>query len=325
MGAAGSRWAAVVYNPVKIDVRTLRPLVELTAVAEGWGETRWVATSIEDSGYGAAAALVRSGAAMVIAAGGDGTVRSVAEALAGTGVPLAILPSGTGNLLARNLDLPLADLSKSVTIAFSGRTRPIDIGAVAITRGDGSVDVHAFLVMAGVGIDAQIMATTNPALKRTVGWLAYVDAGMRAIPTARPFRVRYRLEGHHEHSAHVSTIIVGNCGLLPGGIELLPGALVDDGLLDVAVLQPKGLLGWLQVWRRVTWQNRALRKSSIGRRIIRAAQRGGPSKTITYLRSSGITIGVDDPREIELDGDDFGAGRSARFTARPGALAVRVA
>jgi diacylglycerol kinase family enzyme len=324
MGAAGSRWAAVVYNPVKIDVDGLRPIVELTAVAEGWGETRWVATSVEDPGAGLTRVLVEWGAGLVLAAGGDGTVRSVAEALVGTGVPLGILPSGTGNLLARNLDLPLSDVSRSVTIAFTGTTRDIDIGEARIARGDGSTDSHAFLVMAGVGIDAQIMANTNPALKRAVGWLAYVDAGLRAIPVSRPFRVRYRLQGHSEHSAHVSTVIVGNCGLLPGGIELLPGASVDDGLLDIAVLQPKGLVGWLQVWRRVSWQNRALRRFSIGRQIIEANQRGGAGKTITYLRSSGVTIGLDDPNAVELDGDDFGSGTAVAFSTRPRALAVRV-
>lgn len=324
MGAAESRWAAVVYNPVKIDVDALRPIVELTAIAEGWGDTRWAETSIEDPGAGITAALVADGASMVFAAGGDGTVRSVAEALAGTGVPLAILPSGTGNLLARNLELVLSDVSHSVAQAFTGITRNIDIGEVLIEREDGSIDTHGFLVMAGVGIDARIMASTNPALKRAVGWLAYVDAGLRAIPNAQPFRVRYRLEGRHEHSAHVSTVIVGNCGLLPGGVELLPDAAVDDGLLDIAVLQPKGLWGWVQVWRRVTWQNRALRKSSIGRQIIKARARGVKSKTITYLRSPGVLLSLDEPNEVELDGDDFGSGRSVRFTTRPGALGVRV-
>ncbi|RUR01777.1 diacylglycerol/lipid kinase family protein [Labedella endophytica] len=324
MGAAESRWAAVVYNPVKIDVDTLRPIIELAAVSEGWGETRWAETSVEDPGAGITSALVADGAAMVFAAGGDGTVRSVAEALGETGVPLAILPSGTGNLLARNLDLVLSDVSQSVTHAFTGTTRNIDLGDVRIEREDGSIDSHAFLVMAGVGIDARIMASTNPALKRAVGWLAYVDAGLRAIPTAKPFRVRYRLEGRHEHSAHVSTVIVGNCGLLPGGIELLPDAAVDDGLLDIAVLQPKGIWGWVQVWRRVTWQNRALRRSSIGRQIIKARARGVASKTITYLRSSGVLLTLDESNEIELDGDGVGSGRSVRFTTRPGVLGVRV-
>jgi diacylglycerol kinase family enzyme len=325
MGAAAeSRWAAVVYNPVKIDVATLRPIVELAAVAEGWGETRWAETSVDDPGAGMTARLVADGASMVLAAGGDGTVRSVAESLAGTGVPLAILPSGTGNLLARNLDLALSDVATSVTHAFTGMTRNIDIGEVRIERLDGSIDTHGFLVMAGVGIDARIMASTNPALKKAVGWLAYVDAGLRAIPTAQPFRVRYRLTGKHEHSAHVSTVIVGNCGLLPGGIELLPDAAVDDGLLDIAVLQPKGIWGWLQVWRRVSWQNRALRKSSIGRQIITARQRGVQSKTITYLRSEGVLLSLDEPNEVELDGDDFGRSRSVRFSALPGALGVRI-
>jgi len=318
-----TRRAAVVYNPVKVRVADLRALIEPAAAEAGWAETQWVETSVEDPGEGVTRELARAGIDMVFAAGGDGTVRSVAQGLRDSGASLAIIPSGTGNLLARNLNLPLSDVPASVAIAFQGTDRKIDLGIVTIGREDGPDEKHAFLVMAGMGIDATIMANTNPALKKAVGWLAYVDAGMRALPKARPFKIRYQLRGRHEHTAHVSTILFGNCGTLPGNIELLPDAVVDDGLLDIAFLQPKGVFGWVQVWRKVRWENSALAKSSLGRTIVKATDNGGP-KMVTYLRSESTTIVLEEPQEIELDGDEFGRATRARFSTDAGALLVRV-
>jgi diacylglycerol kinase (ATP) len=322
MSESGPRRAAVVYNPTRITAAMLRPLIEPAATAAGWGETLWYETTIDDPGKGLAREAVRAGAEMVFAAGGDGTVRSVAEGLRDSGAALALLPSGTANLLARNLSLPVGNAPDNIAIAFTGRTRQIDLGIATLSRVDGTIEEHGFLVMAGMGIDADIMANTNETLKRTVGWLAYVDAGIRVIPNAGPFRIQYQLDEKPIHSAHVSTILFGNCGTLTGGLEMMPDAIIDDGLLDVAVLQPKGTLGWIDIWRKLRWENGFLRRSSIGRRIIRATS--GNASTITYLRSSGITVSIDQPREVELDGDGFGQVTGVRFAADAGALAVRV-
>jgi len=315
--------AAVVYNPTKVDVDQLRSSVAKVADASGWQEPTWFATTQEDAGQLLTQNAVADGIDMVCAAGGDGTVRAVVEGLRGTEVPMGVIPAGTGNLLARNLDLPIASIDEAAAIAFGGVSRKIDVGLARITREDGSVDENAFVVMAGMGIDAAMIANTNETLKKTVGWLAYVDAGVRSLPKARPFRVRYRLEDRPEHSAHLSTILFGNCGTLTGGIELMPEALVDDGLLDITVLQPKGLLGWLQVWRKVRWENSVLRRSSIGRSIIRLTDTGG-SATVTYLRASSAAVRLDELRDIELDGDEFGTTRAAEFIVLPRALTVQV-
>ena len=314
--------AAVVYNPTRVTESMLRTLIEPAAADAGWGETLWFETTIDDPGRGVTREAVRAGASMVFAAGGDGTVRSVAEGIRDSGADLALVPSGTGNLLARNLGLPIGNIADAVSIAFTGRTRMIDLGIATLSRVDGSIEEHGFLVMAGMGIDADIMANTNEALKKTVGWLAYVDAGIRMLPDAGPFRIQYQLDDKPVHSAHVSTILFGNCGTLTGGLEMMPDAVVDDGLLDVAVLQPKGTLGWIDIWRKLRWENGFLRRSSIGRRIIRATS--GNASTITYLRSSGITVSLDKPRDVELDGDGFGVVAGVRFAADAGALAVRV-
>jgi diacylglycerol kinase (ATP) len=312
-----------VYNPIKVDLERLRASVAAAESAAGWAETEWLATSETDAGQDVTRTAIERGASVVIAAGGDGTVRAVAEALRETGVALAIVPAGTGNLLARNLQLPLGSLDDSTAIAFGGSDRAIDVGVVVLTAPDGDRSEHVFLVMAGLGLDAEMIASTRPDLKKQVGWLAYVDAGMRVLPKSKPFRIRYSLDGRTDRPAHVSTILVANCGLLPGNIQFLPDAQIDDGVLDIAVLQPKGVLGWLTIWRRVTWENGVLRRSAVGRRII-ARTESSNERVMTTLRGERIRIALETPTEFEIDGDEFGPVRSVSLRADPGALLVRM-
>src|SRR5690606_29649361 len=144
-----------------------------------------------------------------------------------SGVPMAIVPSGTGNLLARNLDLDFA-MDTAIATAFTGTDRRIDLGIAEIRREDGTDEEHVFLVMAGLGLDAKMIAKTNAKLKKAVGWLAYVDAGVRALPELQPVRLRYSLSGLPERTLTAHTMIIGNCGSLPGGILLIPEAKPDD-------------------------------------------------------------------------------------------------
>lgn len=317
------RYAAVVYNPIKTPLKKLRKNVNAAASRAGWAETLWFSTSETDAGQNATRRALRQGASVVLAAGGDGTVRAVAEALRDSEVPLAIVPLGTGNLLARNMQLPLGSLEESARIAFGGVDRAIDVGVASVTGLDGATSDYVFLVMAGLGLDAQMLAATRSDLKKQVGWLAYVDAGVRVIPKSEPFRIRYSLAARAERHAHVSTILVANCGLLPGNIQFLPDAEIDDGILDIAVLQPKGVLGWLKIWRRVTWENGVLRRSSVGRRIIRLNEDMN-ERTMTTLRAGDIRIALEMPQAFELDGDEFGVVRSVFLRADPQSLIVKV-
>ncbi|MCU1586137.1 MAG: diacylglycerol kinase [Microbacteriaceae bacterium] len=318
---AAERHAAVVYNPIKVDLKTLERQVGAAQRKSGWAETQWFPTSVEDVGQGITKTAIDRGAAVVIAAGGDGTVRAVAEALRGTEVPIALVPSGTGNLLARNLNLTLTNQVESIGAAFTGTDRMIDLGVATIVRENDDTEEHAFLVMAGLGLDAKMIALTNPKLKKTVGWLAYIDAGMRALPDLKPVRLRYSIDGEIERVTSVHTIIVGNCGALPGGILLIPDAKPDDGILDIAALKPSGPFGWLKVWNKVTWENGVLRKSALGRSIIDLT---ADVKDVLYATGKDLKMTVDTPQEFQLDGDEFGEAKSVHAWVDPGALAVKI-
>ncbi|MFJ3489982.1 diacylglycerol/lipid kinase family protein [Leifsonia aquatica] len=314
---------AVIYNPVRIDVPRVRAAVEAAAERAGGVELIWLETTPEEGGGAQAREALARGATLVLAAGGDGTVRAVAEALRDRGATLGLLPSGTGNLLARNIGVPYANVEEACAIAFDGETRAIDLGVATATREDGERTEHAFLVMAGVGIDATMIANARPELKRRFGWLAYVDAGFRALPKARKVRIRYRLDAGQERSAHVSTILIANCGTLPGNMELIPDGAVDDGLLDVAILQPESVFGWLAIWRKVTWENRVLRKSALGRRIIRFTDRAIRTR-LSYLRGADVRLRMEQPAPFELDGDAFGDVVALDLAVDEGGLRVRV-
>lgn len=313
--------AAVVYNPIKVDVQKLRATVAAAAADAGWRAPIFFETTEEDPGQGGTGSAIRRGASVVLAAGGDGTVRAVAEALRGTGVPLAVLPSGTGNLLARNLELPLTNLETAVSAAFTGTDRAIDLGLVTITRVDGSSEEHAFLVMAGLGLDAKMIKNTSTKLKKAVGWLAYIDGIARSLPELKPVRLTFRLDGGVPRSLNVHTILVGNCGVLPGGFLLMPDARPDDGRLDIAALRPRGPFGWAKVWRKVAWENGVLRKSALGRKIIDLSK---DVRDVMYLTTRDIRMTVEHPQEFQLDGDEFGEAKTVHAWVDPGALTVRM-
>lgn len=313
--------AAVVVNPVKIDAKRLRTVVAATEQAAGWGETLWYETTLEDAGHEVARRAVADGAAVVMAAGGDGTVRAVAEGLRGTGVPIGLLPVGTGNLLARNLGMTLTNLEQAVTTVFTGGDHFIDLGVIDITREGGAHEQNVFLVMAGLGIDAKMIANTRSSLKKRVGWLAYVDGGIRALPSVRPVKVKAQLDGSAWRTFSAHTVIVGNCGSLPGGILLIPDAEPDDGILDIVAFRPEGWFGWLKVWNKLTFENGVLRKSAVGRRIIDLTH---DVRSVSYRRGRDMAVRLDEPEEIQLDGDDFGLAVALHIGIDPGALAVRV-
>ena len=329
--------AAVVYHPLKTDLVSLRKAVRRYEAETGWAVTRWYETDAQDAGVAVTHRAVAEGASLVLGSGGDGTIRALAEALRGTGVPLAVIPQGTGNLLARNLGMPLGDVDTAVRGAFLGGNRPIDLGVITITRpGEGSgirppshaaaradeeQSEHVFLVLAGMGLDARTISATKSTLKKRLGWLAYVDAGMRTMIQESPLQIHYSVDGSAVHPMTVYTVMIGNCGLLPGGVLLIPDAQLDDGLLDVVALRPLGAFSWLRIWRKIGWENGVLRKTKVGRRMIDLVN---DTRNVSYLRAASYALSVTQPEPIQLDGDDFGLAVAAKGRVDPGALLVRV-
>ncbi len=309
--------AALVYNPTKVDEKRLRAAVRELSKDAGWSPPSFHPTTIEDAGQEAARDAIAHGADVVLVAGGDGTVRAVAEAMAGTGIPLAIVPSGTGNLLARNLGLPLAAPEAMIRAALGEFRYPIDIGWAALTRENGETSEHAFVVLAGIGLDADMIANTRPDLKKSVGWVAYVDGAARSLPNAKPFRIVYQMDESRLHSTKVHSVLFANCGTLPARIALIPSASIADGELDVAIIQPSGPFGWLGVWRKIWWDNSVLRRFRAGRLVL---QRRGRDASVRYLRGKVAEAAATQPTSIELDGDEFGEAVRIRCRIAPGAL-----
>jgi diacylglycerol kinase family enzyme len=314
-------FASVVYNPIKVDLPEIRRAVESAESEHGWGPTLWLETSPDDPGQGVAAKAVRDGSRVIIAAGGDGTVRAVAEAVAGSDASLSLLPSGTGNLLARNLSLTLDDVDHSIHTAFGGEDRRIDLGRIDIENAEGAKSSHAFVVMAGLGLDAKMLANTDDELKAKVGWLAYVGALGKAMRDTNQLDLRYRLDGGKTVSTRAHTIIVGNCGSLPANVLLLPDAAIDDGLFDIVLLRPNGLWGWLQIWFKIIWENGVLRRTEAGRKLLGTVKE---VRVLRYFTGTQIDIRLDRAQDIELDGDSAGTARAARLRIDRGGLTVRV-
>lgn len=313
--------AAVVYHPLKTDLAALRSAVRRHEARAGWAPSTWHATTEHDAGQNLTRQALADGASLVLASGGDGTVRAVAEALRGSQVPLAVIPQGTGNLLARNLGAPLYDLDESVRAAFHGENRPVDLGIVTIIRPDESEDEHVFLVLAGMGLDARTITATRSSLKKTLGWLAYVDAGMRTMMKDAPLQIHYSVDSAPVKSLTVFTVMIGNCGLLPGGVLLIPDAELDDGKLDVVALRPLGPFSWLRIWHKLGFENGVLRKTKTGRKMIDLVN---DTRSVSYTRARRYALSVSQPEPIQLDGDDFGLALAASGTVDPGALTVRV-
>lgn len=297
-----TRRLAVVLNPVKVEsVEAFKALVERRAEELGWHPPTWFETTIEDPGRSMAAEAAESGAELVVVCGGDGTVRTVCAELAGTGIPVGVVPAGTGNLLARNLDLPLY-LNAALDVALNGQDRAIDIVRVS---GDGIGEDEHFLVMAGMGFDAAIMEGANEQIKAKVGWLAYVVSGLRNLmfPAAA---VEIAMDDGEFTKHRARTIVVGNVGFLQAGLPLLPDATLDDGRLDVVLINPKRFLHWLLVVVRVLTRGKKLDDTvnrMTGRKVV--------------IRAAHAT-----PRQI--DGDSIGAGHEITCECLHGKLLVRV-
>ena len=383
----GRPLACVVVNPSKPRATAaVRSLLEGELREAGYAGPVWLETSVSEPGTMQARLALAAGASLVVAAGGDGTVRSVAAGLAGTGAQMGIVPLGTANLAARNLGVPVGDTRAAARVVAHGVDLPADLAWVRTElwsdpgalpdptppddprgRADSAAltdraaaappdsppaaadpadsrqlsaeaaravhtiqratrrphqwtrptlgDEHACMVVAGIGFDAGLVASTRPALKARVGWGAYALAAMENLGSPRMDLVLSLLDeagAQRVERLRARNLLVANGGRLPAGITLLPQARTDDGLLDVAAIDTvAGLAGWSSLARQVL-PPYAAHYSESGRSLGRVVLR----------RGGEVAIRLSAPALVEVDGDLLAPTQGMRVRLDPGALLI---
>ncbi|WP_314194514.1 diacylglycerol kinase family protein [Actinomyces oris] len=384
----GRPLACVVVNPSKPRATAaVRSLLEDELHEAGYAGPVWLETSVSEPGTMQARLALAAGASLVVAAGGDGTVRSVAAGLAGTGAQMGIVPLGTANLAARNLGVPVGDARAAARVVAHGVDLPADLAWVRTEpwsdpgalpdptppddprgRADSAAltdraaaappdspptaadpadsrqlsaeaaravrtiqratrrphqwtrptlgDEHACMVVAGIGFDAGLVASTRPALKARVGWGAYALAAMENLSSPRMDLVLSLLDeagARRVERLRARNLLVANGGRLPAGITLLPQARTDDGLLDVAAIDTvAGLAGWSSLARQVL-PPYAAHYSESGRSLGRVMLR----------RGGEVAVQLSAPALVEVDGDLLAPTQGMRVRIDPGALLIR--
>ncbi|MFF1252221.1 diacylglycerol/lipid kinase family protein [Pseudarthrobacter sp. NPDC058329] len=297
---------AVILNPIKARSDEARATIQRACLTAGWDEPVFYETTAEDPGFSQVQAALGHAPDVVLVGGGDGTVRVVAESLARTGVAMGLIPLGTGNLLARNVDLDVNDLHGNVQTALFGHQRYIDTARMGIENSrTGHSSEHAFLVIAGIGMDAEVLADTNAGLKKAFGWLAYTEAGMRHLPGRRK-RISISLDGSPDQVRNIRSILFANCGLVPGGIDFIPQAMIDDGMLDVVVMSPRSAIGWVLMYVKIMFKH------------------SGKLPIMTVYRSGRAVIKCPEPMPTQLDGDTAGEATKVTVQVEPRSLLIRV-
>jgi diacylglycerol kinase (ATP) len=263
---------------------------------EGVADPHWYEVRKSKHAPDCARRAADQGADLILVWGGDGTVQRCIDALAGSGVAIAILPAGTANLLASNLDIPTGDVAEAVRVGLHGRRRALDTG---------TVNGEHFAVMAGAGFDARMIADADRAMKARLGRVAYLYTGARNLAAGR-VKATVEADGERFFEGRVSCVLAGNVGKVLGGIQAFADAQPDDGLLELGVVTAKNPAEWA----------RALSRLALGR----AEQ----SPFVEVARGRKFRIRFASKLPYELDGGARGKLRQMRVEVKPGSITVCV-
>jgi YegS/Rv2252/BmrU family lipid kinase len=252
-----------------------------------------------EAGHGAELAreAVADGADLLVAHGGDGTIMEVAAAVAGTRLPVGLLPAGTGNRLADNLGIT-SSTRHAAGIILDGKRRRLDLGRLTTSAG-----VRYFAVTAGCGFDADLMHHTDSALKRELGIGAYVAAAVKLGGSITRARVRIETD-NGDVEACAAMVLVANCpAIIPLGSPMAPGIRPDDGVFDVMLIDAATFAGAA----RVAWML-----------LMGEADR---DSAVTMLKATRISVSTDPSLPAQADGEPHG---STPFNVEmlPGGLTV---
>mgnify|MGYP002614380745 FL=1 len=310
---------AFIVNPSKPQAEARRLHIQRFCEAKGLNRIRFYDTQLDKDGRVCALEALEDGADVVIAVGGDGTVRTVANAVSGTGHALGIIPIGTGNLFARNMGVPVDDIDAALTVATSHGSRLVDMGRLTLLDHPEDDHGHAFLIIAGIGFDAAMIDDTNPELKANISWLAYFVGGVKNLfaPKFRGTLTVTSADGstHTIKNLDFRTVMAGNCGQIPM-FSLMPAASYDDGLLDFEIIDTTGgILGWANLFGDVVHQT-----------IIGKPEQNPLSTNSTIEQVQGVSaeITLEKPAKAQVDGDMLPETRHIRFSVDHRALIVRV-
>lgn len=345
----------VILNPSKVkNLAAFQKKIARYAAQAGCQELHWLLTTREESGSSQARQAVRAGAQAVIAAGGDGTVTAVAGGLAQAGggispVPMGIIPVGTGNVMARNLRLPIRRLRRAVQIAVSAhsQTQPLDVEWFRIEGDDAScTGEYPFLTLAGVGFDGETMSATSGTWKRRIGWPAYIGGAWKSRHISsftahiQVFASLSDTTPIFSHHRQVKAIVASNIGRLPL-MHLAPAADYSDGRADLTIVNTRaGLLGWTVLGARLASQYVKPVKNAVLKNLNLAhppAQENATTAStqitaeqprslayLEYAQGQRIRIELSEPRMAQIDGDALCLTRAIEIHATHHALNVRV-
>lgn len=309
---------AFIINPSKPQAEQNRKAIEEFCSQRGLTHIEFIETTLDKGGDACAQQALDDGADVIVAVGGDGTVRTVASILAGSGHALGIVPAGTGNLFARNLGIPLDDLDAALTVATSHGSTLVDVGQLEVLDNNDE-QVHTFLIIAGIGFDAAMIDDTNPELKKNISWLAYFVSGFKHL-FAQKYHASVTITSedgsqHTKEDLEFRTFMAGNCGQIPG-FSLMPDAAYDDGILDFEIIDTSGgLFGWANLFGDVVHQT-----------ITGKAQQSplSTNSTIDQIQGTSAEIRLSKHVPVQVDGDVLGSSGHIRFGVQRRALTVRI-
>jgi diacylglycerol kinase (ATP) len=239
------RRVTVLTNPTAGKGRAAAAGAVVSARLRGAGvEVAEVAGRDADEAADLARAAVDGGAAgapdALVAVGGDGLVHLAVQAVAGTGVPLGIVASGTGNDVARYFDLPRRDPVAAVGRVLAGRTRTVDLARSGSRR---------FVTVLAAGFDAVVNERAN-AMTWPRGQMRYNLATVAELRTFRPIPYVLELDGRPQ-TLEAMLVAVGNGPSFGGGLRITEGAVLDDGLLDVVIIKPMSKAGLVRTYPKL--------------------------------------------------------------------------
>lgn len=296
----GSQESVAIVHPGKAgDLGEATERLAEWAHRAGVNAPHVVPTTPESTGTEQAREAVTAGADLVLSWGGDGTLNAVAEALVGTEAALGVIPGGTGNLLARNLGIPL-DLDEAAAVAFSGDDRRVDVVEIGL---GGRVVVST--VIAGIGLDAALIDAPEQ-LKNALGPAAYVANAVKLL-RSDSMRVAVAMDGGQPRWYRARSVLVANVGGLIAGLDVAPESDASDGLLHVVVLPLDSPLDWVRTGIHL---------------VTRRPPTSDRSRIHLSGRSAWVVTQFPEPRQV--DGDVVDDGRKLEARVRPSALTVRV-